>query len=189
MDPILEGLVTTRDDDGRPHLAPMGPRISADLRRLVLRPFPMSHTFRNLKRSREGVLHVTDDVLLLAKAALGRAELPATFPATHVDGAVLSDCCRYFEFRVTRIDETGERMILEAEVVHAATLRDFWGFNRAKHAVLEAAILMTRRHLLPHEEIVAEFRRFAVIVDKTAGPAEREAFDFLLAQLRAGGPA
>jgi len=189
MDPILEGLVTTRDDDDQPHLAPMGPRVSADFRRLLLRPFPTSHTFRNLKRSRAGVLHITDDVMLLAKAALGMADLPATFAATHIDGDVLCDCCRYFEFRITRIDETGERMILEAEVVHAATLRDFWGFNRAKHAMLEAAILMTRRHLLPHDEIVAEFRRFAVIVDKTAGPAEREAFDFLQKQLRAGGPA
>jgi len=165
----------------------MGPRVSADGNRLLLRPFPTSNTFRNLKRTGEGVLHVTDDALLLARAALGVADLPAWQPANLVSGFVLTDACRYMEFRVTRIDESGERVQLEADVVHAATLRDFWGFNRAKHAIVEAAILMTRLHLLPREEVFADFRRFAVIVDKTAGPREREAFEFLQSRLVAEG--
>ena len=67
MNPILEGLVTTIDPDGGMHLAPMGPRITADWKRLLLRPFPTSHTFQNLKARGTGVLHVTDDVLLLAR--------------------------------------------------------------------------------------------------------------------------
>ena len=79
--PILEGLVTTVDPDGSMHLAPMGPRIGPDGRRLLLRPFPSSHTFRNLKIHGEGVFHVTDDVLLLAKAALGEAPLQPHRPA------------------------------------------------------------------------------------------------------------
>src|SRR5439155_18200625 len=72
---ILEGLVTTRNPDGSPHLAPMGPRVGADFARFVLRPFPTSTTYRNLLAHPEGVLHVTDDALLLAKAALGAADL------------------------------------------------------------------------------------------------------------------
>ena len=34
--------------------------------------------------------------------------------------------------------------------------REFFGFNRAKHAVLEAAILATRVELLPADEILSE---------------------------------
>ena len=63
---ILEGLVTTTDADGTPHLAPMGPTRGRRLRSLLLRPFPTSNTYRNLVRHGEGVFHVTDDVLLIA---------------------------------------------------------------------------------------------------------------------------
>jgi hypothetical protein len=183
MDPILEGLVTTLDPDGRPHLAPMGPRVSADWKRLLLRPFPTSQTFRNLKACGEGVLHVTDDVLLLAKAALGEAEMPRLLPAKRVSGFVVADACRFFEFAVRAIDESGERVQIEAEVVYAETLRDFFGFNRARHAVLEAAILATRLHILKIDDVAAEYAKLRLIVQKTGSASEHEAFAFLQAHL------
>jgi uncharacterized protein len=181
--PILEGLVTTLGPDGAPHFAPMGPRISPDGRHLLIRPFPTAQTFRNVKSSGEGVLHVTDDVLLLARAALGQAPLPAHRPAQRVRGVVLCDACRVHEFVVRNVVEAGERVHIEAEIVHSETLRDFWGFNRGKHAVLEAAILATRLHFLDLDQVVAEFAKLQVIVDKTGGPAELEAFAFLQAHL------
>ncbi len=183
-DPILEGLVTTVGPDGSPHLAPMGPRISVDQRRLLLRPFPTSQTFRNLKANGAGVFHVVDDVLLLAKAALGEAKTPPVRRAERINGFILVDACRFMEFVVRSLDETGERVQIEAEVVHAGTQRDFWGFNRAKHAVLEAAILATRLHLLPHPEVKAEYDKIAIIVDKTGGEGEREAFAYLQEHLK-----
>ena len=183
---ILEGLVTTLNADGSPHLAPMGPRVEADFSRFVLRPFPTSGTYRNLLAYPEGVLHITDDALLIAKAALGAVDpLPAMKPAEKVRGFVLTDACRYFEFCVRSVDDSGERVSIDAEVVHTGRQRDFWGFNRAKHAVLEAAILATRMHLIPHAEIAAEFQKLRVIATKTGGPAEWEAMDFLESRLRA----
>jgi hypothetical protein len=86
---------------------------------------------------------------------------------------------------VRSIDASGERVHVDAEVVHAARHRDFWGVNRAKHAVIEAAILATRLHLLPRQEVEAEFRKFRVIVDKTGGPSEFEAMSFLESRLQA----
>src|SRR5262249_26540849 len=180
---ILEGLVTTRSPDGTPHLAPMGPRIEPGWRRILLRPFPTSQTYRNLRAHPEGVLHVTDDVLLLAKAALGKAEVPAWRPAERVQGNVLTDACRFYEFVVRSIDESEQRVRIEAEVVHSGTQREFFGFNRARHAVLEAAILATRFHLLDLAEVAAEFAKLRVIVEKTGGPAELEAFAFLQGEL------
>ena len=70
------------------------------------------------------------------------------------------------------VDDSAERVTIEAEVVHAGRGRDWFGFNRAKHAVVEAAILATRFHLLPLAEVAAEFRKLRVIVGKTGGPAE-----------------
>src|SRR5262245_38172984 len=143
---ILEGVVTTVGPAGEVNVAPMGPRVEpGELRRFLLRPFPTAQTFRNLKARGEGVLHVTDDVLLLARAALGAAEPPPPLrPAQKVRGFVLEDACRWYEFRVSSIDEREERVRVEAEVVHCGRGRDFFGFNRAKHAVVEAAILATR---------------------------------------------
>jgi hypothetical protein len=182
---ILEGLVTTMNADGSPHLAPMGPRVNADFTRFLLRPFPTSQTYRNLLVHPEGVLHVSDDANLIARAALGAGEIPPLTPAARVRGFVLANCCRHYEFTVRSLDNSGERVHIEAEVIHTVSHRDFWGFNRAKHAVIEAAILATRLHILPRAEVEAEFKKFRVIVDKTGGPAELEAMAFLEAHLRA----
>jgi len=177
---ILEGLVTTTNADGSPHLSPMGPRVEADLRRFLLRPFPASHTYQNLLKHGEGVLHVTDDALLLAKAAVGVVNpFPAVRVAETVRGFVLTEACRFFEFKVVSVDASEQRVKIEAEVVHAGTQREFFGFNRAKHAVVEAAILATRLHILPAAEVAGEFRKLRVIVEKTGGPAEHEAMAFL----------
>ena len=177
---ILEGIVTTTSPTGEINIAPMGPRVEADMKRFVLRPFRSAQTYRNLVTHGEGVLHVIDDVLLLAHSALGTVEpAPALMAARTIRGQVLCDACRFYEFRVSAIDDREERVSIEAEVAHHETLRDFFGFNRAKHAVLEAAILATRTHLLPLGEIEAEYRKLAVIVQKTGGPREKEAMDFL----------
>ena len=182
---ILEALVTTLDADGSPHLAPMGPRVSGDFARFTLRPFPTSNTYRNLLGHGEGVIHVTDDALLLAKAAIGAVgEMPPVRAAERIRGFVLADCCRYFEFVVRSVDASGERVSIEAEVVRVGRVRDFFGFNRAKHAVVEAAILATRLHLLPLAEVASEFAKLRVIVGKTGGPDEHAAMDLLEAKLR-----
>jgi hypothetical protein len=177
---ILEGLVTTMDAAGGVNIAPMGPQVDSAMQRFVLRLFPTSQTWRNLEKLGEGVLHVTDDVLLLARAAVGPVEpLPPLLPAARVRGAVLRDSCRYYEFRITALHEGEERVRIEAEVIHAGWLRDFFGFNRAKHAVVEAAILATRTDWLPLEEIESDYRKLAVLVEKTGGPQEHQAFAFL----------
>lgn len=68
-------------------------------------------------------------------------------------------------------------------MVHARTLREFSGFNRAKYAVLEASILATRLHLHPIAEVAAEYRKYRAVVDKTGGPSEDVAMRFLEANL------
>jgi uncharacterized protein len=177
---LLEGIVTTLDADGTPHIAPMGPIVDAEFSRILLRPFRTSKTYTNLKRSGVGVLHVTDDVELVAQAAVGRLDpLPPLIPAGAVNGVVLANACRWYAFRVQSLDEKNERTSIIATVVDQGTIRDFFGFNRAKHAVVEAAILATRLALLSAEHVRTEFDRLAVIVDKTGGHQERRAFAFL----------
>ena len=58
------------------------------------------------------------------------------------------------------------------QVVDCGRLRDYFGLNRAKHAVVEAAILATRTAFLSADHIAAEFQRLAVLVEKTGGPMQ-----------------
>jgi hypothetical protein len=177
---LLEGIVTTLDAEGKPHIAPMGPIVDADFNWLLLRPFRTSATFANLKRSGQGVLHVTDDVELLARAAVGRIEqMPRVVRTEAVDGVILADACRWYAFRVDSLDDREERTKIVARVVDRGRLRDFFGFNRAKHAVVEAAILATRIGILDAAYIRSELARLAVLVEKTGGRQERQAFEFL----------
>jgi hypothetical protein len=180
---ILEGIVTTLNPDGVLNIAPMGPQVDHDstLAQMVLRPFRTSTTYQNLKARGEGIFHVTDDVLLLAQTAVGAAPspMPVTRPAAVVTGKILVDACRYYEFRVVELDDREDRTTIVARTVAHGRLRDFFGFNRAKHAVVEAAILATRTAWLPLDEMLADFRKLAVLVDKTGGPRERAAFTLL----------
>jgi len=182
---ILEGLVTTLAEDGTMHLAPMGPIVDREMRTLLLRPFPTSQSFQNLKRHREGVFHVTDDAAMIAYAAVGERRTGISHrSAMKVKGFILESACRAYEFVVRSIDESGQRVHIEAEIVHSTTLREFFGFNRAKHAVIEAAILATRFDYLDLDDIAKEFEKFAVIIEKTGGAEEHEAFAILRARLR-----
>jgi hypothetical protein len=180
---ILEGIVTTVSQEGGLNIAPMGPSLPPDLsiRRFELRPYRTSTTYANLKVRGEGVFHVTDDVLLLAQTAIGApvAPEPRLRRARLVDGWVLADSCRYYEFRVVEFDDVAERARITVETLREERLRDFLGFNRARHAVVEAAILATRTALLPRSEILADLERLAVIVAKTGGTAEETAFRLL----------
>lgn len=177
---ILEGIVTTVDSQGATNVAPMGPIVDTSMQSLHLRPFKTSQTYRNLKYKPCGVFHVVDDVLLLVRAAIGEWDaVPATFPAERIDGRVLASACRWYEFEISTFDDAEERTNLIARVVHAGNLRDFFGFNRAKHAVVEGAILATRLHLLGRDEILSQFEQLRTPVDKTAGPNEFEAFQLL----------
>jgi hypothetical protein len=177
---ILEGLITTTSVSGGAHLAPMGPCVQGDFQTLLLRPYKSSTTYKNLLNNNCGVFHITDDARLIAYAAVGRVPaMPKMLPANVVQGFTMPEACRAYEFIILDVDDSQERVQMTAEVVAKHTFRDFLGFHRAKHAVLEAAILMTRLHILPRHEVEAEMRKLRIIVDKTAGPEEQEAMGFL----------
>ncbi len=174
---ILEGIVTTSNPDGSIHLSPMGPRVDWPVTRLLFRPYAGSTTCGNLQRTARGVFHVVDDVLLVARGAIGSLEsLPplATIPEPY--GQRLADCVRWYAFEVESIDDSREPLEMIARVTHEGHVHDFFGFNRAKHAVVEGAILATRLEFLPADQVLDDLARLATIVEKTGGPQERQAF-------------
>jgi hypothetical protein len=178
---ILETIVTTISGDGAVNIAPMG--VEWGEAAIVLKPFLETATYRNVVATGAAVVNLIDDVRVFARAAIGNPQYP-TRPAVAVPGVVLAECCSWRELTVAAIDNTPPRSRIDATVVHTGAQREFIGFNRARHAVLEAAIYATRLHLLARPFVESEFARLQVIVDKTAGPPELEAMALLTEHLR-----
>jgi hypothetical protein len=173
---IIECILTTTDAAGQVNCAPMGIEWGEEI--IVIKPYQDTTTCHNLMRHDAAVVNLTDNVLLFAQSAIANPVFP-TRPAVVVAGVVLQDVCSWREVRVEAIDIKEARARITTRVVYHGFAREFLGFNRARHAVLEAAILATRTRFLPPEQILAEFERLQVIVDKTAGPPERDAMQIL----------
>jgi hypothetical protein len=178
---ILETIVTTVSTDGAVNCAPMGVEWGDEV--IILKPFIETATYRNVVATGAAVINLIDDVRVFAHAAIANPEYP-TEPAVVVRGAVLADCCSWREVRLRSADSTPPRARIEGAVVHRGVRREFIGFNRARHAVLEAAIYATRLHLLPRSFVESELQRLQVIVDKTAGAQEQEAMALLTEHVR-----
>lgn len=178
---ILEGIVTTTNEDGTTNISPMGPRVDERLESFELRPFKTSRTFRNLRRARCGVLHVTDDVLLIAQAVTDQWVRKTQLVATQsIDGQRIADARLGLEFKVAFIDESLDRSSISCRVTKRHEGPELFGLNRAKNAVLEVAILATRLDFLPMAQIQLKLDEYATVVDKTGGPEEIAAFELLL---------
>ncbi|MCC6580088.1 MAG: DUF447 family protein [Phycisphaeraceae bacterium] len=181
---VVEGVVTSVSDTGEVNVAPMGPIVEAarpDV--LILRPFATSRTLANLRATGQAVFHTVDDVLLLARAAIGTlvvGQPPAqTEPAQQVRGVVLTAACRCQELVVQSLDDRDQRVTVTAKIVADRVLRTGLGFCRARHAVVEAAILATRLHLTGKNPVLADYDRLASCVAKTGSATEQQAFDEL----------
>jgi hypothetical protein len=174
--PILETVTTTINPDGTVNCAAMGVEWSDEI--IVIKPYRSTRTLHNLQATGAGVVNLTDDILLFARAALDDPQ-PPTRPATAIDGAVLADACSWREVTVEAIDASGPRARVTTRVVARGAGREFLGFNRARHAVLEASIIASRASRLPAAELRAELARLQVLVDKTAGPRERDAMELV----------
>jgi hypothetical protein len=180
---ILETIVTSVSQDGVVNCAPMG--VEWGVESITLKPFLDTATYRNVLATGVAVVNLVDDARVFAEAALSNRVFD-TEAARVVPAVVLTDCCSWRELRTVSVDSTPPRARITTRVVHTGIRREFIGFNRAKNAVLEATIYATRLHLLEPDFIERELARLQVIVDKTAGPAEREAMAFVTSHVRAG---
>lgn len=177
---ILEALVTTVDAKGVVNIAPMGPVVDRAITSIELRPFVGSRTYANLRATERAVVHVTDDCLLIARAAIGTVP-PEGLVQPIEDGqyAVLTDACRWYAVRITAWQEHPQRPRAQCVIVRQQRNRDFFGLNRAHFAVIEAAILATRVHLIADEVLQSQLRQLATLVERAGGDRERQAFELL----------
>jgi hypothetical protein len=100
-----------------------------------------------------------------------------------VAGAVIVDSNSWYEVVVTEITPTEgglARWRVQGRVVATGIgTRQPQGLCRARHAALEASIFASRLKWLGGERVWAELARLQQLVDKTAGPREREAMEYV----------
>jgi hypothetical protein len=149
---------------------------------LVFWPFDATRTMKNLRLRGEAVVHMTDDVLLFVQSALGHPR-PAVRAASVITGSVIEDANCWREVIVTEItpsDDAIARSRVRVRVVASGLgLRQPLGLCRARHAAVEASIFASRLKWLGGERVWAELARLQELVDKTAGPRERAAMDYV----------
>jgi hypothetical protein len=174
---IRECIVTTVDRDGKVHIAPLG--IIAEGDGWVIAPFRPSVTLDNLAAVPFAVASYTDDVRVFAGCLTGRKD----WPTVAVDGCPvprLEAALAHSVLQVVTVQDGGVRPRHFCRVVAEQTHAPFTGLNRAKAAVLELAILVSRLGMLPREKIEAEIAYLTIAIEKTAGPDEREAWGWLM---------
>ena len=177
---IQETLVTTQNKLGVMHIAPMGVHIEGD--DFIILPFKPSTTLANLLETKVAVLNYSDDVRIFAGCLTGRRDWPCT-QAEKIDGRVLERALAHTELEVVSLEEDSIRPRIICRAIHSVNHAPFKGFNRAQHSVLEAAILISRIAWLPIEKIDAEIDYLRIALEKTAGPREWEAWEWLMAKM------
>jgi hypothetical protein len=182
MPMIRETIVTTVSATGAVHIAPLG--IIADHDGWIIAPFRPSTTEENLRAVPFAVANYTDDVRIFAGCLTGRREWP-TSASERVPVPRLEAALAHAELAVETVANDELRPRFRCRVVHRVSHAPFEGFNRAKAAVVEAAILVSRLHMLPREKIDTELAYLEIALGKTAGDAEREAWGWLTEAVRA----
>lgn len=187
---IYETVVTTLSPAGEPHVAPMGVRYVAD--RVVLMPFRPSTTLANVEATGHAVLNLLTDVRVFAGCVTGRRDWPLRpVEAPGFRGVRLAAALGHVALRLAAQTDDPQRPVLQLERLHEAQHAPFAGMNRAQAAVVEGAVLVSRLHLLPADKVDREFAYLQIAIDKTAGPAELEAWGWLqqaVAQHRGTAP-
>lgn len=173
---IRETIVTTINAKGEPHIAPLG--IIAEGERWILAPFHPSTTLANLRQTPCAVANLTDDVRVFAGCLTGRRDWPLA-ASNIVSASRLADANAHLELVVDELRDDPQRPRFVCRVAHRAAHRPFEGFNRAQAAVIEGAVLISRLHMLPRAEIEVGMARLEIVVRKTAGAAEAEAWGWL----------
>lgn len=174
-DMIYETVVTTVNAEGRVHVAPMGVRYQGE--HVVLMPFKPSTTLDNVLATRSAVLNLLTDVRVFAGCVTGRRD----WPVQPVDGGVrLAAALAHVALRLDAVKDDAQRPVLTMARTAEAAHAPFLGMNRAQAAVVEGAVLVSRLHMLPMDKVRTEMAYGQIAIDKTAGPAEREAWGWLL---------
>jgi len=175
---VRETIVTTKNEDNTIKVSPLGIYINND--ELRIKPFSPSASLDNILRNRSGVINYTDDVRIFASCVIKKKINIEFIEAVKVDCAFLKNAISHTEFVIDKVIESDTRPTIICKPIHEETHNFFYGFNRAKSAVIELCILTSRLGIIDDKKIQREIEYLKIAINKTAGKNEIEAWNWLL---------
>ena len=148
---IVETIVTTYNMDGQPNAAPMGATMTKP-RRIILRIYTSSLTYKNLQSKRCAVINVTTDPEIFYRTAFKEARVEGIVPqelfekAETIDAPKLRTADAHVEVTVADmipLDAEVVEVSCQVELVKALSVLPK-AYCRALFATIEAIIHATR---------------------------------------------
>ena len=174
---IYEVIISTINEDGSSHIAPMGVSQKADF--VVLKPFKPSKTLDNILTRKIAIMNIVTDVRVFAGAVTGRSNFNLV-ALPDGKGFFLKNALSYLTLSLAEIHDDEIRSTLYMNKVNVIHLSSFKGFNRAQAAIIEASVLMSRLDLLSQDKIKQEIKYLEIAITKTAGKKEIQAWEWLM---------
>ena len=179
---VRETLVTTKNADESIKVSPLG--VYIDDKILKLKPFKPSKSLENILRNESGVINYVDDVRIFASCITNR-EIQINFKkVSKIDCSRIEKAISHTEFIVKDIKDDNQRPTIICEPINEETHKMFYGFNRAKSAIIELCILASRLGIIEDSKIKKEISYLKIAIEKTAGENELEAWNWLIEYIK-----
>ena len=207
MPHIVEVIITSQNAKQEPYAAPFGIRQvgsitqAGGIRRagspqVRFAPFYPSKTLENLAHNPLMVVNYTTCPMAFVACLVNARHLIGYEPLGEVLGETLGEAleeplkqkglvrlenchrwavikCHIHKQHSTRPEVLGEVIAEQKQV------KEFGGYNRSLGAIIEAAVAVTRLHILAPQQVKAAFENAEVIVGKTADETHQRAFELL----------
>ena len=179
---VRETLVTTKNHDQSIKVSPLG--VYIDDKTLKLRPFKPSKSLENIIRNGSGVINYVDDVRIFASCITNRKIQINFEKVSKIDCSRIENAISHTEFVVKDIKDHNERPTIICNPINEETHKMFYGFNRAKSAIIELCILVSRLGIIEDNKIKNEIEYLKIAIEKTAGQNEVEAWNWLIEHIK-----
>ena len=174
---VRETIVTTKNIDNTIKISPLGVYIDRGV--LRIKPFKPSISLDNILRNKSGVINYIDDVRIFASCIVKKNIKIDLSKVDKIDCSRIKSAVSHTEFIVDQVDDNDQRPTILCKPVNEEIHRMYYGFNRAKSAVLELCILASRLGIIDDSKIQNEIKYLAIAIKKTAGENELEAWGWL----------
>jgi len=162
---LVETIVSTIDENGKPNAAPMGVWRGED-NILVLKIYRDTRTYRNIKVRRKFVINLTFNVELFYKTLFKVEGLEELFDYSRkmvVPPLKGVDC--YIEAEMIKEEKVGERSTLYAQITNITIIRKRPNvFSRCLFLTIESLIHFTRIRAFLNEGKIEEARKLSELI-------------------------
>ena len=179
---VRETLVTTKNSDESIKVSPLG--VYIDDKILELKPFKPSKSLENILRNESGVINYVDDVRIFASCITSKKIQINFKKVSKIDCSRIEKAISHTEFIVKDIKDDNQRPTIICEPINEETHKMFYGFNRAKSAIIELCILASRLGIIEDSKIKREISYLKIAIEKTAGENELEAWNWLIEYIK-----